>query len=148
MSLKLSTGLRNHMMATGSFKSAMDGGFIKVYSGAEPASPDDSLGAATLLVTFTKDGDGTTGLTFAASATGGALSKNADIWRGTVGVSGTASFYRFVKTGDTGAASTTDIRIQGKASTLPTNELQLSSLSLVATAVETANFCTYGLPEG
>ena len=37
MALKTSTGLRNHMMGVGSFKSAMDGTELRIFAGATPA---------------------------------------------------------------------------------------------------------------
>jgi hypothetical protein len=147
MSIKLSTGLRKAMMDTGSFKATMDGGFIKIYKGDVPANADAALGSAVLLCTITKDNDGTTGLTFATTATAGSLTKNADVWKGTNVDGGTASFYRFVKTGDSGASSTTDIRIQGLASTSG-SDLVMSTTTFVFGADETINFCTYTLPGG
>ena len=47
MALKASTGLRNAMMTTGSLKSRLDLGFIKIYAGTVPATADDTLGSAT-----------------------------------------------------------------------------------------------------
>ncbi len=117
MTLKASTGLRNKMLDTGSLKSRLDGGFIKIYAGAVPTDADATLGSATLLTTITKDGDGVTGLTLAAAAVSGAISKNTDVWSGINATSGTATFWRFIKTGDTGGASTTDERLQGLAAT-------------------------------
>ena len=40
MALKASTGLRNKLMDTGSLKSILAGGLIKVYGGAVPADAD------------------------------------------------------------------------------------------------------------
>ena len=42
MTIKSSTGLRNHMMAVGSFKNAMDGCVLRIYGGARPASASDT----------------------------------------------------------------------------------------------------------
>jgi len=42
MSLKLSTGLRNFLLAEGSLRKAFEDGIINLYSGAAPASPDDA----------------------------------------------------------------------------------------------------------
>lgn len=36
MTIKTSTGLRNHALATGSIKSALDGLVLKLYGGAVP----------------------------------------------------------------------------------------------------------------
>ncbi len=53
MSLKLSTGLRNFLLAEGSLRKAFEDGIINVYSGAAPASPDDAA-TGVLLCKMTK----------------------------------------------------------------------------------------------
>ena len=56
MTTKASTGLRNHMLTTGSLKAALDGGFLRLYSGVEPATADDAIpGGSTLLLTVFSD---------------------------------------------------------------------------------------------
>ena len=66
MTVKTSTGLRNHLMATGSFKSAMTGGSIRIFAG--PAAADaDAAETGTRVGVVTNNGTGT-GLTFAAAA--------------------------------------------------------------------------------
>lgn len=145
MSLKASTGLRNKMLDTGSLKSRLDGGFIKIYAGAVPTDADATLGSATLLCTITKNGDGVTGLTLAAAAVSGAISKNTDVWSGTNATSGTATFWRFIKTGDTGAASTTDERLQGLAATSGA-ELILTSTALAGGAPQNIDYFSVALP--
>ena len=50
--LKVSTGLRNAMLDTAPLRDALDLGFLKLYSGTEPATADADLGAAVLLVTI------------------------------------------------------------------------------------------------
>jgi hypothetical protein len=143
--LKVSTGLRNDMLVTDSFKGLMDGGFLKIYSGTEPATADASLGSAVLLVTISVDGGGT-GLTWEDVAAAGILSKEGDeTWQGTIGASGTASFFRFVTSTDTGALSTTENRLQGTVGVLGA-ELNLSSIALTASSVQTINHFNVALP--
>ena len=145
MAFQVSTALRNHMLDTGSFKSAMDLGFLKIYSGAVPADADAAEGAATLLCTLSVDGLGT-GLTWEAAAISGVISKTAaETWQGTNVASGTASFFRFVQPADTGAASTTELRIQGSVG-LVGAELNLSSVTLTVSAVQTVNHFNVALP--
>lgn len=72
-----STGLRNHLLATGSLKDGLDGGVIRLYSGTVPASADDSIGAAVLLCTVSLASAGT-GITLAASASAGVITKNSE----------------------------------------------------------------------
>ncbi len=145
MSLKASTGLRNYMLDTGSLKAALALGFIKIYAGTVPADADASLGSATLLCTITKNGDGVTGLSLAASAVSGAIAKAAETWSGTNATSGTASFWRLTKTGDTGLASTTDIRLQGVAATSGA-ELIMTSVTLAGGAPQNIDYFTVALP--
>ena len=52
MALRLSPALQNFIASTGSWKDALDGGIIEVYSGSQPATPDLAV-SGTLLVTFT-----------------------------------------------------------------------------------------------
>lgn len=143
--LKVSTGLRNAMLVTGSFKSQMDGGFINIYAGTVPADADASLGSAVLLCHVTKNSDGTTGLTIAATADGGAVTKANEVWGGTNAASGTASFWRFVKTGDTGALSITDLRLQGNAATSG-SELVMTSVVLASAAPLAIDYFSVALP--
>ena len=145
MALKASTGLRNAMLTTGSLKSRLDGGFIKIYAGAVPSDADASLASATLLCTITKNGDGVTGLTMATPAVGGALSKAAEVWSGTNVTGGTASFWRFIRTGDTGGASATEERLQGLAATSG-SELVLTSVTLSGGATQNIDYFSVALP--
>ena len=111
MPVKTSTGLAAHLAVTGSLKDAFDGGLIRVYDGTPPASADDAV-AGNLLWTISVDGDGT-GLTFDSSPVGRALVKpSAAVWGGAT-VAGTPTYYRLVAAGDTGAASTSQARVQG-----------------------------------
>lgn len=52
MALRISTGLRNHLLSGGSLKAALQGGRIEIYTGTQPASADDAA-TGTLLVTIT-----------------------------------------------------------------------------------------------
>lgn len=146
MAFKVSTGLRNYMLATGSFKAALDGGKLKLYSGTVPATADDSLGAAVELVEITESGDGVTGLTFEAAAVSGVLAKTAaETWQGAASQSGTATFFRFVLDADLTTTNTTDLRIQGTVDTIAA-ELNLSDTSIVAPGVQTINHFNVALP--
>ena len=52
MTIRLSTGLRNHLLSGGSWRSAFNGGKLEIYTGAQPASADTAP-SGTLLVTIT-----------------------------------------------------------------------------------------------
>lgn len=145
MTLKVSTGLRNGLLATGSVKSQLDGGFIKIYAGAVPADADAALGAATLLCTISLNSTGT-GINFDTAAAGGTLAKApAQVWSGVNVAAGTATFYRHVASTDTGGASTTEPRIQG-AVAVAGAEMNLSSVALTNGATQTLDYYTVTQP--
>lgn len=144
MALKASTALRNNMLVTGSLKSQLDGGFIKIYSGTIPVDADASIGAAQLLCTISVGGVGT-GLTLDATAALGTIAKANEIWQGVNTTTGTATFWRFVKTGDTGGTSTTEVRLQGNAA-VSGSELVMTSVTLVQGATQTIDYFSVSLP--
>jgi len=115
MALSFSTGLKNDILLTNGVRAAFSLGTIKIYeSTATPVNADAALGTVTELVEYTVGGDGTTGLTLENAAANGIINKEpTETWQGTAAATGTALFWRFEKTGDTGLASTTDKRIQG-----------------------------------
>lgn len=145
MSIKVSTGLRNAMLTDNPFRTVMNGGFMKIYAGTPPASADDTLGTATLLCTLSNNG-GATGLTFEAAAVNGVIGKAAaEVWKGVNSAGGTATFYRLVLAGDTGAASTTDKRVQGSVA-VAGGDINLSSVGLVQGADQKLDFYNLTLP--
>ena len=145
MALTVSTGLRNYMLATGAFKTAMDLGFLRLYEGTVPANSEAALGGAGLLCQLTVDGMGT-GLTWESPAVSGIISKAvAETWQGQNGDSGTATFFRFVQPADTGGAAPAELRIQGVVG-LVGAELNLSSVTLTIGAIQTVNHFNVALP--
>lgn len=111
--MKFSTGLRNGICVTGSAKSQLDGGFIKVFYAASIPTDADAAETGTLLLTISLTGTGA-GLVFDTVASGGVFGiPSGVVWKGTVAANGTANYFRWVPAGDTGAASTTAKRIQG-----------------------------------
>ncbi|WP_368921284.1 hypothetical protein [Comamonas aquatica] len=111
----LSTGLANAVAGDVGLRGAMNGAFLNIYAGAVPVSADAAIGSATLLVTISVDGDGVTGLTFGAAANGEISRSAQESWMGNVVATGNPSFYRLVKSGDKGNASTSALRVQGTA---------------------------------
>jgi hypothetical protein len=142
--LKASTGLRNKLLDTGSVKSILALGFIKIYTGAAPDSADDAA-TGTLLCTISVNSTGT-GLTFAASAAAGVLSKNgSEVWSGVNAAGGTAGYFRHVAVGDDGTSSTTQARLQGDVA-LSGGELNLSNILLVNGATQTVDYYNVAAP--
>ena len=141
MTIKTSTGLRNRMLDTGSAKNRLALGFIKLYSGTEPATADSTV-TGTLLSTISVSGNGT-GLSLETAAVSGVLAKLAgQVWSGAIVASGAAGYYRFSAAGDTGATSTTEERIQGSVG-LAGADINLSSIALTANAALTAQTIDY-----
>jgi hypothetical protein len=146
MALKVSTGLRNHMLTVGPFKNAMDGGFLRIYSGTVPADADAAISGPVLLVQLSLNGLGVSGLTFEAPAVNGIISKTtAEVWQGTNVSAGTATFFRFVKGSDLHGVSTTEVRLQGSVAVVG-GELNLSSVTLSNGAQQTVNHFNVALP--
>jgi hypothetical protein len=144
MAFKESTGLRNKSLDTAPLRTILNLGFIKIYSGAAPATADAAV-TGTLLCTIS-NASTATGLTFDAAAANGAISKaSAETWSGVNAATGTAGYYRFVAPGDTGALSTTEARLQGDVGTAG-KELNLSSVNLTSGATQTIDYYVYARP--
>ena len=145
--MKRSTGLRNYMLASGSFKAALAGTVLRIYGGAAPASADESIGSAVLLCTISVDGDGT-GVTLDATASGGVIVKNpSEVWAGDVTTSGTATFFRMEFAADTGAFSTSAVRMQGTVG-LVGADLNFSSINLATGDARRINYFAASISAG
>ena len=132
MTFKVSTGLRNHMLASGSLRAALTNGKIRIFSG-------------TLLCVIDKDGAGA-GFTLDVTASDGVISKVVgDVLQGTNLATGVAGYYRHVGSADTGTESLTEPRIQGRISTSGA-EANFSSVNLVSGATQTADTYSVNLP--
>lgn len=146
-SFKISTGLRDALLVTGSIKSQMDGTVVRIYSGTAPLTADDSIGSAVLLC-LCSVGDSGTGFTFESSPVSGVLSKaSAEDVYGTILTSGTASFFRISAFSDTGEASTTIKRMQGTVG-LVNSDFLVRDVVFVAAEVQRIDSLNLGMPEG
>lgn len=132
------------------FKTEMDLGFIYIFSGSVPATPDlalDMVTDHTQLAKLSVDDDGVTGLTFAA-ASGAVISKDADVWEGTILFDGfedvettlTPTFFRFCATGDDGRTSASTPRLQGTVGgPTSTADMRLASDDVTANGTNTVS---------
>lgn len=144
MSAKYSVGLRNGLAVTGSLKSLLDGCFIRLYAGTPPASPNDAIGAATLLSEISNGG---VGGTFEGVASDGTLVKStSEVWTGVNVASGTASFFRVVKAGDAGDASTSAVRVQGSVGVAGA-DMNMTNPTLVSGAPQNFDYFFITMPE-
>ncbi|MFG0610833.1 hypothetical protein [Delftia sp. WSY_14] len=150
MTTKASTGLRNHMLATGSLKAALDGGFLELYGCPEvsiPATADAALDPAVhkLLARIYSDGT-SAGLTLSTTAADGFIEKlSTQTWTGTVIESGTVRFFRFVGASDAGGLSITLPRLQGTVARAGA-DLNITSVDLPVGAPQAVNFFSIALP--
>lgn len=135
---KITTGLKNYMLATGSFKAAMEAGnatpaglYVYYFNGAVPATADDALDMATEHTQLVKLGADTPAtatpvdpLEFDATASGGFIGKDpTQTWQGIADFDGAndgeatlpATFFRICAGGDNGrgAGTGTSYRVQG-----------------------------------
>lgn len=135
MTIRISTGLKDAMLGEIGLKAALADGVIRIYSGAQPASPD-SPATGTLLGEITVDGGAfthgspTNGLEWDIP-TGGVIKKPVAVrWEGRGVAKGTAGWARFCGNAlDSGDASTTLPRIDmavGKT----TGDLQISTVNI------------------
>lgn len=125
MTIKTSTGLRKHLAVTGSVKNALDGGLIKFYNGAIPATADAAATGDNLWV-VSLGGDGT-GLVFDATAVDSAAVKpSAATWQGPTSA-GTPTYWRFVAAADDGSSDPTSRRIQGSCGNTAGSDIYLTN---------------------
>jgi len=144
MALRLSTGLRQQLLGTDDFLSTYNLSSINIYSGTQPATAD-AAATGTLLVTITVNGGGTK-LTFDAPVAGVISKAVAETWQGTTLVNGTAGYFRLITTaGDPDTLSTTEIRLDGSIA-VSGADMNISSTSLVAPAVQTVSQFDITLP--
>ena len=151
---QVSTGLTNYMAGTGSAKAGLNLGFIDVYdaSAGIPATADAAaLGNKLLRVYNNVVGQpaDTTGLTLAdpvdSAPDSVALTKTvAEVWSGLGLVTGEAAYFRFVAPGDTGAASTSQRRIQGRCG-LAASDANFANLTITQGVRTTFNAFTWAL---
>lgn len=148
MAFRLSTGLTNAMMASSSFKAALEGaaGFlIDIYSGTQPANPDTAA-SGTLLVTVSLSGAGT-GMHFETAATAGMIPKKvSETWSGTGLATGTAGWFRIRLTTEAGTAATTTLaRADGSIATSGA-DMNLGSLTVTVGAPFLLSAGEFSLP--
>jgi hypothetical protein len=139
---KYSTGFKNAVLDTGSVKGVFDGGFINVYSAptAVPLTADAALPSDAVLLATYSDNGGSSGLTLESAAVSGSIAKTStQVWKATAIASGTAAFFRYWRTGDTGALSTTDKRIQGTVAVAGA-DMNLASTTLTLGNAYTLDF--------
>lgn len=138
ISVKLSTGLRNHIATVGSAMAALQNGFIDVYGGAEPATADADVTGLTRLMRFSLGGAGA-GLPLVLAGDGVFGKSASDGWSGAGDANGVPAWFRHVGPADTRVLSTTEPRIQGN--------IDLAAAALVLTELSVAIGVTISIDE-
>ncbi len=115
MAQKMSTGLCNKLLDTGPFKDIFEDGFINIYAGALPATADAAeTDDPICVISVNSTGTGITWGPTAGGVTPGVIPKaSGEVWTGLILADDTATHFRIVAPGDTGALSTTEPRVQG-----------------------------------
>lgn len=159
MALKLSTGLRNSLLDSGSLKTAFNEGALDIYSGSQPSNAD-ATETGTLLVRISVSsgtigsggtgggtagtGVGTDGLKFGTAAAG-VITKNADTWSGLGIATGTAGWWRFYSTEVYQGSSGTAVRMDGDCG-LTNADLIMADLSVTEGGTTTINSFSITIP--
>lgn len=146
--MKASTGIRNHMLATGSMAAALADGVLRIYSNsvAAPASADAAIpGGAVLLLEISDNASAVDGLDFGAAGNGVISKDISQIWSGAALASGTGLWFRHVLRADDGSASTTAPRLQGSVG-LAGADLNMDTVDLVAEEIYPVTAYNVALP--
>jgi hypothetical protein len=150
MALRLSTGLRNALLDTSAWRTALTNGVIYVYSGAQPSSADDAETGANLLIITLASGSftagvATNGLNWAASAASGVLAKAVEVWSGVGIAAGVAGWFRFYANARVQGASVVAVRFDGNIATSGA-QINLSNTSIAVGATTTIDTFTVTIP--
>jgi len=142
---KFSQGLRDNMLSgTTAIETAFDLGNLDIYDGTQPTSANDVVGAGTLLASVDLPASA-----FAAISNG-VLSIDSAAWEELSAIAAsTATWFRLMTTSDTGASSTTEIRIDGDVTTVAvgTGDLQMTSTTIAIADKVTVDTFTITVPE-
>lgn len=131
LNTRLSIAARNVQL--NALATRLNGGFIRIYDGAQPASPDTAVGAQVLLSELTLANPA-----FGAAAAG-VITANAITADASANASGNAAWFRAVESDGVTAV------IDGSVGTAASN-LILSTVAIVATAPVSVSSWTHGLP--
>lgn len=152
MTIRFSTGLRQYIANTGSFKAAMADGILRGYSGSQPSSADNAE-SGTLLFEITESGGAfssgfaTNGLEFGTAVAGVIAKATAETWKdNAANATGTAGYFRFYANTVVTGASTTAVRFDGSIG-VGTGDLQVSTTSVTADAPISISFFQVTFPE-
>jgi len=145
MAIRLSTGMRNGLCGTWGVKEILNGGFIGIYTGGQPASADLAETGSLLVTISTTSGTAATdGITFGTAASG-ELPKSASVWSGLVSVAGIAGWFRVYDVNHTTGSNGTAVRFDGNCG-VSGSDMVLSNTSQTVGATLTIDAATFTEP--
>lgn len=115
-----------------SLQDQFNGAQFELYSGTQPADPDD-VPSGTKLVTIKS---GSNGVTWKDATDGVNGKTTTETWSGVVATSGTAGWFRLCLANDLGTDNTTDVRLDGSVGTSGA-DLNFSSVAFTVGATQT-----------
>ena len=139
MTFRISTGARNGLLGSG-IDTMFDAGVLDIRAGAPPALADDAP-TGTLLASITLPSP------WLATATGGSIAKSG-VWSdANANNTGTAGWFRIRLGADTGASSSTDLRMDGTLSLVAGGgDWEMDTTSVVAGGTVTVSAATFTQP--
>jgi hypothetical protein len=148
MTIRLSTGMRNAILmggAGGGVKDALAGGFVYIFTGAQPVGSDTGA-PGVMLGKVTLDGDGSTGLNLGTAANGVIDKDPTEAWRFEGLADGSAGWWRYSVAGDTPTGnSATAKRIDGSIGTAGA-DANIANTNVVTGAVSTVDQFSITMP--
>ena len=154
MTIRLSTGLRNGMLSSNSFKTLFDHGVLEIYAGTQPSSADAAI-TSSALVKITNSGATHTassastagGISFSSASSGAVAKSSAQTWKDSSASSGTAGWFTLYDNSHSTSASSagTIVRLQGSCG-VGSGDLRMSNTSIGSGATITIDTFTITLP--
>lgn len=141
----ISTALRNSILTKLALEfEGTNTAEIELYAGTVAATADADISGNTLLGTISTNGDGTA-LTLGSPVNGIIGKTSTETWSVSPIADGTATFYRFIISTDTGGLSTTAMRVQGTIDTANADML-VDSTTFVTGFARTVSAFSIGMP--
>ena len=156
MALKLSTGLVNAMLDTGSFKSVMSYGVLYLFSGTQPTNADAAETSSAIILLKVTDNSGafvsgvnTNGLLWDDAVLNVISKVTSQVWAGAGIAVGAVGWFRFYANTIVTGASTSAVRFDGRISaTGGGGDIELSSTTIAVDATTTITTATFSIPLG
>lgn len=143
---QLSTGLRDQMMTVAPFATALGNCIMNLYAGTLPPSADAALPSDAVLLCTISDAGGGGKLNWESASASGVLAKSSSqVWSGTNVATGTAAWWSMQLASDSGAATSTGVRMQGSLAVLGA-DINLSSVNLVTGAIQSLDYFVVSIP--